>query len=319
MRYIGLLLLATTLWARPAFADRPVLRIAVLKVGTVNWLTSTIVRQGLDRAAGYRLEVVGLAGGPATKIAFLSGDVDALVTDWVWAMGQRKRGRPLRFAPYSVALGALMSKRPLKLCDLAGRTIGVVGGKQDKSWITLQALARKRCRIELAGETRAVFGAPPLIARQLRAGAVDAVSIYWNWAAKIQASGGRRIIGINKAMIALGIDPPPPLIGFVWNEKRTAPGTIGAFLRSVAVAQEILRADDRAWETLRPLMRAGDDAEFRALRDHFRAGIPGPWTRARTGAARRLHALLLAGSGDAFRRNAGPFDPALFLVPGDDG
>ncbi|MEL6267992.1 MAG: hypothetical protein AAFR52_20550, partial [Pseudomonadota bacterium] len=41
-----------------AAAEPPVIRLAVLKFGTVNWLTETVVAEGLDRAAGFRLEVV---------------------------------------------------------------------------------------------------------------------------------------------------------------------------------------------------------------------------------------------------------------------
>ncbi len=320
MRVFGLLLIALMLVFKPASAEQPVLRIAVLKFGTVNWLTTTIVDRGLDAAEGFRLEVVGLAGTPATRIAFQSGDVDVVVTDWVWAMRQRERGRDLRFAPYSVALGALMSMGAVgDLCELKARPVGVVGGALDKSWLVLQALTRIRCGFELADETEAVFGAPPLMARQLRTGGVDAVSTYWHWAAKLEAAGATRVIGIAEALAALGIAPAPPLIGFVWVAGRTDAAVVARFLASVAAAQRALADDDAEWDRLRPRMKARGDAEFETLRDHFRAGIPGPWTPAHTRAAERLHRLLIENAGTAHAGDAGRFDPVLFAPPADGG
>jgi len=81
----------------------------------------------------------------------------------VWALRQREKGADLGFSPYSVALGALMTRGDVTgLCDLRGRKVGIVGGEFDKSWLVLQALARKDCGFELALETEALFGAPPV-------------------------------------------------------------------------------------------------------------------------------------------------------------
>ena len=311
---VGLLLLCA-----PAKADEPVLRIAALKFGTVNWLLDTIRTHGLDTAQDYRLDVLRLAGTPATKIAFQSGDADMLVTDWVWALRQRESGPDLRFAPYSSSLGALMGPAGMSdLCALRGRNVGVVGGKLDKSWLVFQALARLECGFELTEETEALFGAPPLMARQLEQGSVDAVSTYWHWAAKLEAGGARRILDVSDALERLGIAPPPAMIGFVWDAGRMDAGQAAAFLRSVAAARERLRHSDAEWERLRPLMKPGSDAEFTALRDRFRLGIPGDWTPVQSAAARKLHALLIENAGTSFASQAGPFDEALFDVPTDD-
>jgi NitT/TauT family transport system substrate-binding protein len=39
-------------------------------------------------------------------------------------------------------------------------------------------------------------------------------------------------------------------------------------------AKDLLRENDEVWEELRDKMNAADDAEFIALRDGYRAGIP---------------------------------------------
>ena len=319
-RLVSACLLGLLIWTvgppQPTRAETPVLRIAVLKFGTVNWLMQTIKDRRLDTAQGFELEVVGLAGKPATAIAFQSGDVDLLVTDWVWAMGQRAKGKNLSFSPYLNASGALISAPSMDgLCDLKGKRVGVVGGAKDKSWLILQALAERDCGFDLGSETEALYGAPPLMSRQLTDGAVDAVSTFWHFTAKLEASGMKPVIRISDALAELGIDPAPPLIGYVWDPDRTDAARIDAFLRAVHTAGRVLAKDDSAWQALRPKMSVGSDAEFTGLRDAFRAGIPQGWGAADTESAAKLYDLLAERAGRPFADSAGPFDPAVFHTP----
>lgn len=308
--------LAAALLLAGAAAAEPVIRLAMLKFGTVNWLAETVTAEGLDREAGYRLEILTLAGDAATSVAFLSGGADLFVTDWIWTQRRRDAGEDVRFAPYSRALGALMAREGVAgLCDLRGRTVGIVGGDTDKSWLLYRALARRRCGFDLAAETETLHGAPPLMARQLESGAADAVSTYWNWAAKLEAGGARRLIGADEAMAALDVSPAPPLIGFAWNAGRADHAAIAGFFRSVEAAQALLGTSDAAWERLRPRMGAETEAEFLALRNRFREGIAHPsWSEADMAAAIRLHALLVEAAGPAFA-TAGALDPAGFAPP----
>ena len=300
----------------PAFAEDS-LRIAVLRFGTVNWLMDTIKERGLDKAEGFVLEVVPLAGKPATTIALQSGDADMIVTDWVWAMRQHQAGTPYKFLPYSRALGALMVDPKAGIsdvCALKGRRIGVVGGAIDKSWLVLQSLVREKCGFDLAGESQSLFGAPPLMSRQLESGTVDAVSTYWHFAARLEAAGQTRMIGIEDALTQLGISPPPPLIGFVWNPENLVdrPDLAQRFARAAAAAGAVLAEDDSAWEALRPRMKAANDTEFTLLRDYYRAGIVTNWTAADTAAAEKLHEALIDVGGQAYRKTSGDFIGAVF-------
>ena len=298
------------------------LRIAVLKFGTVNWLMETIKTNELDKAEGFTLEIVELAGKPATTIALQSGDADMIVTDWVWAMRQHQQGTPYKFLPYSRSLGALMVRPDAgvtELCDLKGKDVGVTGGAIDKSWLVLQALARDKCGIDLAAETQSLFGAPPLMSRQLEAGDVAAVSTFWHFAARLEAAGHTRLLSIEDALDQLGISPAPPLIGFVWNPENVAdrPELVESFARAVAAASNILAKDDAAWDALRPAMNADNDTEFTLLRDYYRAGIVTDWTAADTAAAEKLHEALIGIGGQAYRKTSGPFIGAVF--PAADG
>lgn len=307
------LLLAVATLAR---AETPTLRVAVLKFGTVNWLTDVIQTHGLDAAEGFRLETVELAGRDASSVAFQAGDADLIVADWIWAMNQRQRGADVRFFPYSRALGAMMVMPEggvTSLCDLRGKTVGVVGGDLDKSWIVYQALAQRDCGFALRDEAEAVFGAPPLMSRQLVTGAAAAVSTFWHFAARLEAEGAVKLMGAADAIAALGITPPPPLVGFVWDAGRTDPAVAAAMGRAVRAAGALMAADEGEWLRLRPLMQAEDDAAFAALREAYRAGVvTEPWSAADTDAARALHATLIAAGGEGFGRIAGAFDAGAF-------
>lgn len=302
-------------------ADPPKLKIAVLKFGTVNWLMETITSNKLDTAHGYQLDVTGLASGNAARVALLAGEVDTIVADWIWSLNRRAAGADMRFAAYSRTLGKLMSDPGIAdLCDLKGRKIGVVGGPSDKSWIVLQALAGRQCAFDLATETEALYGAPPLMSRQLTDGAVSAVSTYWHFAARLEAGGAKPLVAIEDAMTALGVAPAPPLIGFTWEDGVPNPAALSGFLKSVRAAGEILAADDDAWAALRPRMKAASDAEFTALRDAYRAGIiAADWSAADTAGAKALYDLLIQHGGAEFTATAGPFDATVFEAPKTGG
>lgn len=316
MRILAMVLVCLG-FAAHAAADVPSMRVAVLKFGTVNWLMNTITHHGLDQKHGYSLEIVPLAGKAATTIALQSGDADAIVTDWVWAMRQREKGVPYAFLPYSRALGALMVRPDAgiaSVCDLKDKPVGVAGGAIDKSWLVLQAIAKRDCGFDLAAETRSLFGAPPLMSRQIETGDVDAVSTYWHFAARLEANGMKRHLGIAEALAALDIAPAPPLIGFVWNADavRDRKMLLEGFAGSVREASQMLASNDAEWDRLRPKMKAKADAEFVLLRDYYRAGIVNEWTPADTQAARKLHEALIGIGGQAYRNTSGPFDPTLF-------
>ncbi len=302
-------------------ADLPKLKIAVLKFGTVNWLMETISANDLDKANGYELDVTGLASGNAARVALLAGEVDTIVADWIWSLNRRAAGADMRFAAYSRTLGKVMSDPDITdLCDLKGRKVGVVGGPSDKSWIVMQALVGQRCDFNLATETEGLYGAPPLMSRQLTDGAVSAVSTYWHFAARLEAGGANPLIAIEDAMNTLGVAPAPPLIGFTWENGVPDPAALKGFLKSVRVAGEILATSDAAWAALRPRMKAKTDAEFTALRDAYRAGIiRADWSEEDTAGAEALYDLLIQHGGAEFSAKAGPFDAAVFDAPKTGG
>lgn len=298
-------------------ADAAPLRIGTLKFGTLNWLLQTMRGEGIAAREGVAFQGVDFAGGQATTVALQAGDVDLIVSDWLWALRRREDGEPLRFSPFSNALGAVMVAKdgPIRaLSDLKGRRIGVAGGALDKSWLLLRAYAEARAGFDLAAAAEPVYGAAPLVSEQLALGRVDAVLTFWPYAARLDARGFSRLLDMKDVVAGLGISPTPPLVGFVWREAieaEKAPA-LAAFFRAVAAANGVLATSDAPWDRIRPIMQAADDAEFARLRDYFRAGIPPAFDAGALKACEQLYGVLAETGGPELVGPKPGFDPALF-------
>ncbi|WP_420349468.1 ABC transporter substrate-binding protein [Pelagibius sp.] len=295
--------LAVFLAAAAALAETPVLRVSVLKFGTVNWELDTIAHHGLDRANGFELQVQGMAGGAAAKVAFQGGEADVIVSDWIWVARQRAAGKDYVFIPYSKAVGGIVvsaDSTARTLADLKGQKIGVAGGPLDKSWIILRALAEQAHGIDLAKETEQVFGAPPLIFKSALGGELGGAINYWHFMAKMEAAGMRRLISVAEAAEDLGLDPETPLLGYVVKGEmlRDKPQLVSGLAAASRSAKALLAEDDAEWERLRPRMKAASDAEFAALKAGFRAGIPAPGPVDEDSAAALLALMARLGGSD---------------------
>lgn len=267
--------LASAGWA----ADLPQMRAAMLETGTVNWEITTIKENGFDTANGFDLAVQGYADNAATKIAFEGGEADVMVSDWIWVAMMRAAGRDYVFIPYSRAVGSLIVKDDSgikTMPDLKGKKVGVAGGPLDKSWLILRAYAQKEYGFDLAGGTEQVFGAPPLIFKAGLDGETAGSVNFWHFLAKMKAKGMHDLVSVSDAATALGLDPDTPLLGYVLKGEFVAahPDVAQGFARASRAAKDKLLTDDAAWDGLRAAMNAKSDAEFVALRDGYRAGIP---------------------------------------------
>lgn len=261
----------------PALAKE--LKVGSLATGTVKWETDTITHYKLDEANGFSLQVLELADNPATKIALAGGEVDAIVSDWIWVAQQRAEGKNYVFIPFSTAVGGVLvpgDSPAQEIADLKGKKIGIAGGPVDKSWIILRAYAQQQSGVDLAGETEQVFGAPPVIFEAGLSGEVDAVINFWQFLARSEAKGMRELVSVADASKALGLDPSTPLLGYVVHEDLIAsdPELVAGLKKASRAAKEMLLSDDAAWERLRPMMGAETDEEYAALREGWRAGVP---------------------------------------------
>lgn len=297
-----LLLILTMVATRSAIAELPDLRVGTLAFGSVDWEVDVIRRNKLDQKHGFLLIPVKLADKDAASVALLSGSVDVIVTDWLWVSHQRHLGGDVCFISHSLAVGGLMvpaQSSLRKIGSLVGRKIGVGGGPSDKSWLLLQAYAKKTAGIDLARDADIEFGAPPLLNQLALDGKLDAVVNFWQFDARLKAAGFRELLPIADILPALGIDRPPPLLGWVFHERwaQTHADLIHGFLAASVEAKQRLATSDLEWEALRPMMGPGDDVLFTQLRDTYRRGIPNGWSVADVEAARRAFAVMVETAG----------------------
>src|SRR5580698_5557182 len=141
------------------------IRIAAQKTGTFAWELDVLKAHGLDRQAGITVETTEFASTEAGKIALESGSVDLMLSDWLWVSRERALGGDMVFYPYSSALGAVMvpiNSPVAGIGGLVGKKLAVAGGPLDKSWLLLQASAR-RSGVDLKAQADVVYGAPPLL------------------------------------------------------------------------------------------------------------------------------------------------------------
>jgi NitT/TauT family transport system substrate-binding protein len=290
----------------PTFAragDRPTLRVGVLPFGTVSWEAETIRRHRLDEAAGYSLETLRLATNDAARIAFLAGQVDSIVSDLLLAARLRSEGRAVKFLPFSATEGAVMVRPDTSIHsmgDLVGKRIGVAGGALDKNWVLLKAHVQDKLGVDLASAAAPSYGAPPLLSSKLESGELDAALLYWNFCARLEAKGYRRLIGAGDIARSFGLAGDIALIGYMFDEAlaERAPRLMEGFATSSREAKRKLAESEEAWAAVRPLMEAEDEPTYQALRRAFLEGIPSRPIEAERSDAERLYTVLLKVGGE---------------------
>lgn len=293
------------------------LRLATVKYGSLNWLVETIKHHNLAEKAGLDLQIVEVATNQSGPVALLADDADVVVSDWPWAMRQRSAGEKVFFAPYSSSLGAVVvhnDGKIAKLEDLVGKRLGVAGSSIDKSWLLLRAYGLKTTGKDLAKAATPVFGAPPLLTEEFRSERLAGILNFWTYSARLEGEGHRRLLSMDQILAGLGVEPAPPLVGFIWKEKtgQAKAAALKTFFDVVGQGNEILATDEAAWEHLRPLVRPKSDGEFAALKGAYRAGIPSPWSAEHTGAADKLFKLLVELGDQSLVGHNTTFDPGLF-------
>ncbi|WP_244487642.1 MULTISPECIES: ABC transporter substrate-binding protein [unclassified Aureimonas] len=302
--------------AQGALAQETV-RVGVLKFGTVNWELDAMKRNGLDAKHGISVEVQPYAGEDATAVALQGGAVDMIVSDWLWVSRMRAEGVPYVFAPYSTSVGSIMVPKdsPIRaLSDLKDKRLGVAGGPLDKNWLLIQALARREGKIDLAEEADIAYAAPPLLAEKARQGELDAVLIFWNYAARLEAAGFRELVSGEEAAGAAGASGPVAAIGYVFPEgfAKAHPAAVEGFLAASRETKALLATSDAEWTALAPLVRAEDEATLRTLRDRYRRGIPARPVAEEEKDAERLYRTLRAIGSEKLVGRGEVLDPGTY-------
>jgi NitT/TauT family transport system substrate-binding protein len=296
--------LAVLLAALPArAADLGTVTVGVLKFGTVSWELDVIKAHKLDQKEGFTLEIAEFGNNDAADVALMGDAVNMIVEDFLFASRQRADGVPLSFIPYSSTVGAMMVRPDsgiASLADLEGKKIGVAGGPLDKSWLMVQALAKKEAGIDLATQAEPVYGAPPLLSEKLKQGELDATINYWHFCARLEAEGMKRLIGVDEVQEKLGVPGDTVQLGYIFKEPwaKADPELVQAFSNASRAAKDLLAENDEEWERLRPLTRAENDAVLEALKTRYREGIPEAWGAEQRDAAAKLYDVVAELGGE---------------------
>ncbi len=299
----SLLVASSVLFSGSVLAeDMAKVRVGSLKFGTVNWELDVITHNKFDEERGVKVETLTLGNKNASGIALQGGEVDVIVSDWIWVSRQRAEGRNYVFYPYSNAVGGILvhpDSGIKSLTDLKGKKLGIAGGPVDKSWVMYQAWVKQEHGFDLASEVDAQFGAPPLLNKLIQKGDLDAVITFWKFGAKLKAAGMQPLISVPELLPAFGVDTAMPLLGWVFSEQWANENqeTIDAFIQSSYAAKKLMQESDEEWQRLSGKIKPKSDEELASLRDTFRAGIPQSFSEKEIDGAKKIYGLLAKAGG----------------------
>src|SRR5271170_4241687 len=292
------------------------IRIATQKTGTLAWELEILRAHDLDRKADFAIETTELASTEAGKIALKGGSADLILSDWLWVTRERALGDDLVFYPYSSALGAVMvpANSPIKeIADLQGKKLGVAGGPLDKSWLLLQALAR-RSNIDLKTQANIAYGAPPLLTQMALHGEADATLTFWNFCAELEAKGMKRAILMGDVMKQLGAKGPVAMVGYVfdggWAERNHV--LLDRFFTATRKAKEILADSPAEWQRLAQQIGVSDAGALDIYRQRYVEGIPRRPLAQEATDAQALYRVLAEIGGADLVGPARELDPGTF-------
>jgi len=292
------------------------LRIAAQKTGTLAWELEIIHAAGLDRQLDLTIETTELASTEAGKIALKGGSADLIVSDWLWVGRERALGDNLVFYPYSSALGAVMAPATSNIKgipDLVGKKLGVAGGPLDKSWLLLQALAR-RSGVDLKTQAQLAYGAPPLLTQKALQGEIDATLTFWNFCAELEGKGMSRVVAMEDVVKQLGAKGPVAMVGYVfdggWAQRNRA--LLDHFLTATQQAKKILADSPAEWQRLAPRIGVSGSDALEIYRRRYLEGIPRRTIADEAADAQALYHVLAETGGPDLVGSAAALDPGTF-------
>jgi NitT/TauT family transport system substrate-binding protein len=229
----------------------------------------------------------------------------------------------LTFAPYSSAVGAVMVKDggPVsRLGDLQGRSLGVAGGPLDKSWLLLQAFA-KRAGLDIGARSRIVFGAPPLLAEKAAQGELDATLQFWNFCADLELRGFHRLVDIRDVEKGLGAAGPVAMVGYVFDEGFAAKNaaSLAKLFDIMRRAAEILATDEAPWPDIMTRIGQRDASAAAIYQKRYSEGVPRRPIAEEEADARILFKALAEIGGTELVGSERDLDPGTFYEPKGGG
>jgi NitT/TauT family transport system substrate-binding protein len=265
----------------PSVRAQEALRVAEVVTGPERPVLAIIAAEGLDARNGFKLVARAYGGEADARRALMGGDVDVILTDWLWAARQRAKGEDVSCAPASVAPQEVMvaTEGPVTaIADLVDRRVGVGHDAGNPTWVMIKAAALSASRINLDLTSR-TFGPTPALATQLRAGNLDALVADWPEATMLRRYGFTPLIGTDDLARSFGVVGPVPTAVWAFRDATFTmrPSLIPAFMETSRAASRLLATDAKAWIRVRALYPGADDKALAALRGAFAAGAVPHW------------------------------------------
>jgi len=323
MAYIVNIVLISLLSLQAYAGEYPEVRVAVLQFGTVNWEIDVIRHHQLDKKYNFSLNVTPVGSKNASAVALQSRAVDVVFSDWVWVNRQRFNKRMYSFSPVSSAAGGLYAQAGSSLSslnDLKGQRLGIAGGSVDKSWLLLQAYAKKEQGLDLKNTVQPVYVAPPLLNKLMDDKQLSLSLNFWHYSARLAAQGFKPILQVEEIIEGLGIKTQVPLVGWVFADQwvENNGDLLANFLRASQEARQILLSSDQEWQRIRKLTHAESDAVFESLKRGYREGVLQRFGTAELDSLTQLYQIMAAEGGQQLTGGAATLDKELFLMPGSE-
>ncbi|WP_417227757.1 ABC transporter substrate-binding protein [Amphritea sp.] len=334
LRTYAISMVVTALILMPSaalYADtRPLVRVAVLQFGTVNWEMDVIRHHRLDEKYHFSLEVMPVGSKNASAVALQSGAVDLIYGDWVWVNRQRFNQRLFGFSPVSSATGGLYVQADspassldellnywLQNAEAKRLRLGIAGGSVDKSWLLLQAYSKQVLGRDMVAAIEPVFAAPPLLNQLMYDSKLPASLNFWHYSARLKARGFKPILTVEEMIKGLGVKHQVPLLGWIFTDEmlQQQQASLGAFLNASRAARQILLTSDAEWQRIRHLTRAEDEHIFTALKQGYRAGVQQQFGVTELDGLATLYGILAQEGGKKLTGGAQTLDRALFWMP----
>ena len=203
------------------------------------------------------------------------------------------------------------------LADLKGKKLAVVGGPLDKSWLMLQAVAR-RDGIDLNKEAKIVYGAPPLLSQKALQRENDATLTFWNFCADLEGKGMKRVIDMEAIEKQLGAAGPVAMLGYAFDGSWAAKNrsAVARFLKTAAAAKDILAGSEAEWQRLAPRIGVSDKAALEIYRKRYAEGIPRRRVADEEIDSRALYGVLAELGGPNLVGSARELEKGTFYDPG---
>lgn len=297
-------------------SELPVLKVGVLKFGTINWQMDVIKHHKLDILNGFKLEVRPFASKNASAVALQSGAVDIIMTDLFWVSRQRSQGKPYVLMPTVKATGGVYTATKNTLASLFDgqqRSIGVAGGSVDKNWLLLQAYAKQQ-GFELSKHLKAKFAAPPLLNRFMLAGELDASINFWHYNARLDAAGMHVVLPVTTMLSTLGITTDIPLLGWVFEEQFATESAklLKSFIHASFAAKRQLSEDPSEWDRIAHLTKAENNTVFHTLQSHYPNTLLTTFTQSEVKATQQLFEVYQGLGGHELLGQDTSFDPNIY-------